>query len=88
MIQEIISVLATVIGVIMAVSGIPQIYRIIKRKSSEDVSVVMMAIVLLGVTVWFVYGIIFNTYPIIIANGVGIVVWGATLVTILKYRKW
>jgi MtN3 and saliva related transmembrane protein len=88
MIQEIISVLATVIGVLMAVSGIPQIYRIIKRKSSEDVSVAMMAIVLLGVTVWFIYGIIFNTYPIIIANGVGIVVWGATLVTILKYRKW
>ena len=87
MIQEIISVLATVFGVAMAISGIPQIHRIVKRKSSEDVSVIMMSIVLIGVIIWFIYGLVFNSYPIIIANAVGIVIWGATLVTILRYRK-
>lgn len=84
---EILAVAAAIMGIIMSAAGIPQILKIIKRKSSKDVSIMMMMLFLIGVTIWLVYGVYINNYPIIIGNAVGVVVWGATLITTIKYRK-
>lgn len=86
--QEVISVSAMIMGVIMSLAGVPQIHRIIKRKSSGDVSISLVVIFLVGVIIWLIYGLVFDSYPIIIANGVGIVIWSITLAIVLKYRKW
>lgn len=87
MINEIIAIVATIMGTIMSLAGIPQIHRILKRKSSNDVSISLVVIFLVGVIVWITYGLIFKDYPIIISNGVGIVVWSGTLATVIKYRN-
>jgi len=46
----------TVIGFTMALSGLPQIVRIIRRKSSEDVSYLLWLIILHGQIWWGIYG--------------------------------
>ena len=87
MIDIILTTLATIMGILMSGSGLSQILRILKRKSSKDVSFSMLGILVVGVVVWLVYGIHLNNYPLIIANSIGAFMWGLTLVITLKYRK-
>ena len=84
---EVLSIIAMVMGIIMSASGIPQIYKSYKRRSSKDVSIVMILIFLFGVVIWTIYGASINNYVIIIPNIVGIFVWSITLFAVLKYRK-
>lgn len=87
MINETISVLATIMGVLMATSGLPQIYRIFKRKSSADISLVMISIFIAGNGVWTVYGVLFNNYPLIITNVVGLAAWSLTAAVVMRFKK-
>ncbi|UCD04273.1 MAG: hypothetical protein JSW73_01380 [Candidatus Woesearchaeota archaeon] len=87
MIETFLPILAMVVGSFMAASGIPQIYRIIKRKSSEDVSIKTYLILLIGGIVWIIYGIYLSNYALYISNSIGVIVVSTTLITIVKYRK-
>ena len=66
-----LALLATVTGTIMAVSGIFQSYRIFKRKSAGDVSIITYSILTAGGLVWILYGMEISNFPIIITNTVG-----------------
>ena len=49
---------------------IPQVYKIYKEKNADGISLTMYIILLIGVILWFVYGILIGSLSIIIANGV------------------
>jgi MtN3 and saliva related transmembrane protein len=87
MITELMTVLATLAGVLMSASGIPQILKIRKLKSSKDISTLMISIFIVGNLIWILYGALFGNYPIMITNTVGIFVWGGTMMMVLRYRK-
>lgn len=63
---------------------IPQVIHTIKTKSTEDISLYMYLIFLIGVFSWFLYGININALPIILANGVTFIL--ALIVLIEKIR--
>ncbi len=55
-------------GVLTAVSMLPQVFKTIKTKNAENVSPVMLIILISGVSLWVFYGFMKNDLPIIITN--------------------
>lgn len=67
----------TIIGYIAAflttVSFLPQVIRVWKTHSTKDLSLVMFLLFIAGLSFWLVYGILQHALPIILANGITLV---------------
>lgn len=80
-------ILATVAGMIMVVSGVPQIIKIIKNKQAKDVSIEMFFLLFVGQIIWLYYGLHLMNKPLIISNVCALVVSVANITLILRYRN-
>lgn len=85
--SDILAVLATVFGTAMSLGYFPQVYKIIKRKSSADVSLTSYLIFAPGVIVWLLYGISLNNAALIIANTVALIGAFSVIASWFMYRK-
>ncbi len=85
--MTLLSVLASVAGVSMGLSSIPQIYRIFLRKSAADISKVTHLIIVLGAFIWLLYGIEISSWPIIVSNFIGILTNALILLACYFYRE-
>lgn len=61
-------------GIFTAFSLLPQLYKIVKEKKAEDISYLMLFILLTGIGGWIWYGVLKNDYPIIITNSFSFIV--------------
>lgn len=66
--MTILSVLAMLFGITAALSLFPQAYKIFKRKSAKDISVITYLVLLTSSFIWVLYGIEINSFPVIISN--------------------
>ncbi len=71
-------------GTLTTLAFVPQVWRIHRRRTAEDVSWAMFAIFSLGVALWLVYGLSIGAAPIVFANSVTLVL--ALWVMVLKWR--
>ena len=55
-------------GVCTAASMLPQLIKIIKEKKADDVSVLMLLVLIIGLGLWVVYGFLRDDWPLIITN--------------------
>ena len=55
-------------GILCTISFIPQVYVVIKTRNTKDLSLTTFSIFAVGVFLWFLYGVLINEKPIIIAN--------------------
>ncbi len=76
----------SIVGISMALAGLPQIARILKQNSSEDVSVLMFSIFIFGQAWWIWYGFRVSSLSIQLTNSVGIVVNTIIVILILRFR--
>jgi MtN3 and saliva related transmembrane protein len=70
-IMSVLSILATVSGIIASFAIIPQVYKIFKRKSAKDISPWTYAYLALSGFIWVAYGFEINSFPLIITNLIG-----------------
>jgi MtN3 and saliva related transmembrane protein len=47
---------------------LPQAIKTLKTKSTKDISLIMYLLFCIGVFLWLIYGLYLNSYPIILAN--------------------
>jgi MtN3 and saliva related transmembrane protein len=73
-------------GGLTTISFVPQVWKIWKTKSVEDVSLKMFAALCIGVALWMVYGFIKNDTAILVTNGVTLLLALAILGMKLKYK--
>ena len=52
------------------IAFVPQAIKVYKTKSTLDISLGMFLLMTVGVGAWLIYGIMINSLPIIMANGV------------------
>jgi len=76
----------SIVGISMALSGFPQIYRMWKRKTSDDISITLWVIIIHGIAWWLYYGILIGSISLIITNSVCVVLDSIILVMIIKHR--
>lgn len=81
---EIIGYLA---GIFTTIASIPQIVKVIKTKEVADISAKMFFVLLAGVALWTIYGIAKMDWPIIIFNGICVVLHATMLIMIFKYKE-
>jgi len=74
-------------GVLTAISMMPQVFKTIKTKEAENVSPVMLIILIAGVSLWIVYGCIKKDWPIILTNSFSVLVNSTMLFLRWRYRE-
>jgi len=81
--------LTNLIGYIAAVVGtfimLPQIIKSCKSKKTADLSMGMVVIYVVNCCLWLFYGFLLGAMPVILANGIGLIIAIAQLFLKLKY---
>lgn len=85
--SDTLAVLAASWGVLMAVSPILQIRRILDRRSSDDVSIAYLGVLIIGFGLWVGYGISLPNLALVVPNAVAFVVGIATVLVARRYRS-
>ncbi len=57
-------------GLLTTIAFLPQVARTWTTKSAGDISFAMLTIFAVGVALWFAYGLMIVSWPVIGANGV------------------
>ena len=79
-----ITILGLLAGALTTISFVPQVMKTWKFKETKDISLLMYVIFFTGILLWFSYGILIDNTPIIVANGVSLVL--VFIVLLLKIR--
>jgi MtN3 and saliva related transmembrane protein len=74
-------------GVFTASSLLPQLIKTIKAKEAEEISLVMLLILLAGISLWIVYGIKRDDLPIIATNSFSLLLNIIMIVLRIKYKR-
>lgn len=85
--DSIIAIVAPIWGIAMALSPILQIRRMLKLKSSEDVSVGYFLVLVVGFIIWGAYGWSIDNKVILIPNIVATIAAVMTVVVALRFRR-
>ena len=73
-----------VAGALTTFAFIPQVLKIWRSKQANDISLTTFAIFSGGVALWLIYGLRVGSWPIILANGVTLVL--ALFILLLKWH--
>lgn len=68
-------------------SFVPQLTKVWRTKSAEDLSYGMFGAFSLGILLWLAYGLLRRDLPVIVANGVTLVLSIAILVLKRRYSR-
>jgi MtN3 and saliva related transmembrane protein len=72
-------------GTLSTVAFVPQVWRVWKTRSARDLSLPMYLIFTTGVALWLVYGLMLGAAPIIVCNGLTLILAGTVLAMKLKF---
>lgn len=87
MVVLVLSVAASSWGVLMGVSPVLQIRRMLRERSSRDVSLGYFVILLSGFLLWVSYGIAAGNLVLVIPNSVALLVGIAVLIVAIRLRR-
>jgi len=83
--MDITSIIGILAACLTTLSFLPQAIKTIQTKDTKSLSLPMYTMFFTGVVLWFIYGIIIQDYPLLIANGITILLAGTILVMKLKH---
>ena len=82
--QTTIMVIGLIAGALTTSSFVPQVMQTIKTRQTKDLSLGMYLALTAGVFLWLVYGIILNSPPVYLTNGITLLL--ATIILFLKIK--
>lgn len=71
----------------MTVALVPQVVKIFRLKSALEISLPFTILLFVGMIFWLGYGILFQSFPIILWNAVGAALVAMLLFAKLKYGR-
>lgn len=77
--------LGTVAGTLCTVSFVPQVLKIAKSRDTHDISLITFVMFSSGVFIWLLYGISIMEWPVIVANGITLLLALVILGMKIKY---
>lgn len=84
--MDIITVIGLCAAFFTTVSSLPQVMRTIKLRETKDISFWMWTFLSTGIFLWLIYGILKKDLPIILANGISLVLVLIVLCLKIKYK--
>jgi len=83
----VVNLIGSIAACCTTMSLIPQLIRVYRLKSAHDISLIMFLVFSLGVFLWFLYGILIHSFPVILANGLTLLLSLAILVLKIRYDR-
>jgi MtN3 and saliva related transmembrane protein len=87
MVVPVLAVAASSWGVLMGIAPLLQIRRMLRERSSRDVSLGYFTILLAGFLLWISYGIAASNLVLVIPNSVALLVGVALVMVVLRLRR-
>lgn len=82
--MEFSSSIGVIAAILTTVAFVPQVWRVMRTRDTNAISLLMYLLFSTGVTLWLVYGVMLWLWPIIIANTITLVL--ALIVIFFKVR--
>ncbi|MFN7902469.1 MAG: SemiSWEET transporter [Holosporales bacterium] len=73
-------------GTLTAVAFAPQVLKAWRTRDTAALSVGTLVIYVIGIVGWFVYGLLSDSYPIILSNLVSLILAGSLLIAKLCFK--
>ena len=80
-----IDVIGSVAAVLTTASFVPQAWHSFKTRDVSGISLSMYSVFTLGVTLWLMYGVLLQSWPLMIANSITLVLAAAILGMKLRF---
>jgi MtN3 and saliva related transmembrane protein len=80
-------VVGIVSSVLTAVSMLPQLIKVIREKDAENVSIVMLSVLLAGLAMWIYYGVLIKDLIIIVSNSFSVLLNVVLLFCAFRFKK-
>lgn len=74
-------------GITGAIAGFPQVFKVIKTKEVNDLSVYTFIGFFFSVLFWGIYGFYIKAYPMMFFNVLSMILYTIIIYMIIKYRK-
>ena len=81
---ELIGLLA---AILTTIAFIPQVFKVIKTRSSEGLSLTTYLIFITGVSLWLIYGVFKMSFSMILGNGLTVLLSAIIIYYILINRN-
>lgn len=78
------SAIGFVAGTCTTLAFLPQVVRTWRTRSTDDISLGMFSLMVFGIALWLFYGIAIGDWPLIVADGVSLLL--ATTILLMKMR--
>ncbi|MDB5206194.1 MAG: hypothetical protein JWR72_1269 [Flavisolibacter sp.] len=85
--MEITQIVGLFAGICTASSLLPQLIKTVKEKKADDISKVMLFVLMIGVATWIVYGVMRDDLPIIITNSFSLLLNISMIILRIKYNR-
>jgi MtN3 and saliva related transmembrane protein len=81
-----VTALGLLAGLLTTIAFVPQVLRVWRTRSTNDISLGMFVLFTVGVALWLVYGLLVDALPVVVANGVTLVLSATILGFKLRYK--
>ncbi len=85
--QTALAIAASLSGVLMGLAPVLQIRRMLRERSSAQVSLGYFLILMVGFVLWLAYGMSLHNLAMIVPNSVALLVTGAAIMVALRLRR-
>ena len=87
MIITITTYLGIVGALLIMTSGLPQIHKLLKTKSSDDISLATYRLVFYGVLLLFTHSVATKSFVFILNNGITLIMFSILIFLVKRYRR-
>lgn len=85
--KELAEIMGLMGAFLSSITFLPQVYKTWKMKSAGDLSLSMMLIVFTSTIIWLVYGFSLHLMPVIICNGIILILSALLIYFKLTFKK-
>lgn len=82
-----ITLLGLVAAACTTLSFLPQALKIINTKETKGISLLMYVFLEFGLFLWLIYGFLIKSFPLMLANGLALMLSTVILILRIKYGR-
>jgi len=83
--MTLVSLMGYVAGTCTTLAFLPQVFRTWSTRSTDDISLGMFSLMVFGIALWLLYGIAVGDWPLILADGVSLILAATILALKLHF---
>ncbi len=83
---NVITLLGLTAATLTTLAFLPQVIKSWRSRETRDVSLGMFAVLTVGIILWLIYGLLIGDLPLVVANGVTLVLAVTMLYLKLRYK--